>query len=398
MATSKQSGPKSSAKKSSTAKKLTERVENPYTGYYQIIEGKSEVELENKRQALYEKWAREQAKEDAKREEEEYKLREQQEQENYIRNRQIEAANKTKNEQARLQQLKQLHYYPTPNITTVDSYAYEKASAEVKKRKVYFPNKEDYMAAEKIVWWKKLLHRIKEEWFSENFERAENAYQDALKKAKEEQAKSDQEYAQNLREKEIPYRKKAGRMALCKEEEVFDYFIHALNVDRFNLFNNTFEKRYFDPVNYSPRTKEISFGYKIPSLQELDLIESVSYNEKNDEFEYHNYSPPQLQQHALEIAESILLRAFIVLFSSDEFQVLKSVDLTGVITYMDDAYGKEIIKPVMHVKMTKQQFNELGNLDKVNSHSLFSRVLNVEIVDGLYSKKDYEIPELKHED
>ena len=398
MATTKQSEPKSGAKKSSTAKKITERVENPYTGYYQIIEGKSEVELENKRQALYEKWAREQAKEDAKRQEEEYKLREQQEQADYIRNMHNEAAGRTKEAQTRLQKLKQLHYFPKPIITSVESYVHANATAEVKKRRVLFPDKEDYMREEKIGWLKKKLHGIKNEWYSESFERAEKAYQEALMKANEEQADSDKEYTRAIKEKEIPYRKKMGHMALGKEEDVLDYFFHALDFDTFNLIDSRFIKRYFTPANYSSKTKELSFGYRIPCLQEFDLFESVSYNERNNEFVYHDYSPPQLQQHALEIAESILLRTIIVLFSSDEYQVLKSVDLTGVITYMDDAYGKEIIKPVMHVKMTKQQFNELGNLDKVNSHSLFSRVLNVEIADGLYSKKDYEIPELKHEE
>ena len=393
MAASKQSE-SNNAKKSSSAKKLSERVVNPYTGRYQVIEGKNEIDLENKRQALYQKWDKEQAKEDAKREEEDQKLREQQEQEDYIRNRQVQAVEKTKAEQARIMRLKQLHYYPTPTITTLESYVFAKASPEVKKRKVHFPYKEDYMAAEKIGWGKKLLHRIKREWFSESFERAEKAYEDALKKAKEEQTESEQEYARNLREKEIPYRQKAGRMALGKEEELFEYFIHALEADRFNLINNTFEKRYFNPANYSPRSKEISFGYKIPNLQELDLIESVSYNEKNDEFEYHNFSPSQLQQNALEIAESILFRAIVVLFSSDEFHVLKSVNLRATITYMDDAYGKEIVKPVMRVKMTREQFDQLGDLGEINAHSLFSRELNVEIVDGLYLKKNFEIPAL----
>lgn len=390
MAASKQSE-SNNAKKSSSAKKLSERVVNPYTGRYQVIEGKNEIDLENKRQALYQKWDKEQAKEDAKREEEDQKLREQQEQENYIRNSQISASEKTKVEQARIKRLKQLHCYPTPTITTVESYVYAKASPEVKKRKVYFPYKEDYLAAEKIGWWKKLLHRIKEDWFSESFEHAEKAYQDAFKKAKEEQAESEREYARALREKEIPYRQTAGQMALYKEEAVFDYFFHALEADRFNLINATFKKRYFEPVNYSPRTKEISFGYKIPSLEELDLIESVSYNEKNDEFEYHNYSSSNQQQNAQEIAESILFRAIVVLFSSDEFHVLKSVALTAIIAYMDDAYGKEIHKPVMHVRMTREQFDQLGDLSKVNAHSLFTRELNVEIADGLYLKKDCEI-------
>lgn len=399
MATTKQSEPKSDNEKAPAkrqkAEKPTRRIIDQYTGYSKIIEGKNEIDLENKCQDQFRKWDEEQAKREAKLAEEQAKRDQQQAEADYIQDQKNKASDSTRAEHERLYKLKQLHFSPKPHISTVESYVKDKASAEVNKRRVYMPDKEDYLRKEKIRWWKRILHRLREKWFLEDFNRAEKSYQEALKQAQEDQAASEREYAEALQKKEIPYRQEMGRMATGHEQEVFNYFLHALRADTFSVSNGRYSKEFFEPATYSVKAKELSFGYRIPSLQELDLIESVSFDERTGQFEYHDYNPEVLQQHALEIAESLLLRELTVLFKSDEYQVLKSVCLTGIITYLDEAYGKSINKPVILVKMTKEQFEELGDLSKVNAHALFDRILHVKPVEGLYLKENYEIPGLK---
>ena len=230
--------------------------------------------------------------------------------------------------------------------------------------------------------------------FADKYSAADRKYNEALEAYQKEQAEYDQEYETAYKQEQLRYTRIAAHMGAGLIDDVVAYFHYVLCADIFNLGGVPFKKGFKRSWFYYAKEKELSFYYRIPTLDDLSLVQCYTYDERGDLLVPHQYPKAELQKHALDIASSILLRAIAVVFKSDPYDVVRKIDLIGYLEYLDESCGQMKQKDVFRAVVNKEQFNEL-DLEYVNPKMFFERKAKAEYADGLYLSENIDLAGLE---
>lgn len=353
-------------------KKITDILENPYTGEQIEISASTEEIFERRCNEQYRKWDNEQyvreAHAEAKR-----KTFEQKERDRYLRNLCCENLRPLKPERYIKEILGSIH----------QRYRYQPTLKEVRK--------------EAGLNWKIELASI----FSKKYrEKEEKIRHDALmqwinkmdeydEKVKEDQKEYDAK-RKELKEKLLHqlFLQSQGNSHCANE-----YYSYVLDRDDFSVDGINRYKNDHGIIRFNKKTGEIRLVYRIPDKDEISTVAEYVYNEKKDVIEQKAFDAKTATKWRLRIAESVLLRCIALIFASDPFDIVKVISVHGYLQYYDPAYGDTQRKVVMHARITKDIFLKV-DLKKVNPIDLFDRVLHVTTSSGLYSRESYELLEI----
>lgn len=359
--------------------KFSEIITNQYTGEEAEIKGSTKEIFDRRYQEQLDKWDKEQA---------------QREQDEYVQNKHQEAENLTSELTKANEYLNALCYYELHPLTP-KSYIYEKISS-IRQRHRYKPTLKD---AEADVGITKLVRAA---GFIPGKSKAN--LENLRVKAKELQKTRLEEYNKKIKEDETIYlRKRENEEKQCRHhiKDLSEgkargtrlYYSHALDRDDYSV---DCEKRYIPEyldLKFFPETGKLRFAYRIPNSNEIFSISKYEYNEKEDMIVPLSHNTKASSEWKLRIAESVLLRAAILVFLSDPYKTINSISMIGYLRYNDDAYGKEKIKSVIRVNIPREILDEVEP-ENVNPVALFSRGLKAQISTGLYKREPFDIPEI----
>ena len=201
------------------------------------------------------------------------------------------------------------------------------------------------------------------------------------------------EYQQKRKERETTLRNNVLALSKGSHVAASKYFGYALARDDYSV---DAKHRFFpdySELSFNHLDGSIQLSYRIPNTNEIPIIAKYEYNEKKDSIDPCFYDSKTSAKLRLQIAESVLLRAAAVIFLSDEFDLVKSISITGFIRYYDSAFGNDQSKNVIRITITKDHFGKI-NIEKVSPYDLFDRGLKAKISSGLYAKEPYEISDI----
>lgn len=179
--------------------------------------------------------------------------------------------------------------------------------------------------------------------------------------------------------------------------EVLEYFRDVLLVDDFTLDKLATNERYKSFVavtDYDPKSSELSYCLRIPNQEEICVIDSFFYDEKEEIISSRDVNKTRARNIRLRIVRAMLLRSAAMVYLSDDYENVKSVNITGYLNYYDSAFGNEQRIDAVKVKISKDTFEQL-NPEHLKLEDLFVRVLKVKEAAGLYNKEPFELNEIK---
>lgn len=175
--------------------------------------------------------------------------------------------------------------------------------------------------------------------------------------------------------------------------EVVEFFKTVLQSDKFTLDMFDSHELYRNGLimkEYNPETGELSYSYRIPDPEEICVIKGFYYDKESDSIISRELDKTVARNIRIKIARAILLRSAAMVYYSDVFENIKTIRITGYLTYFDAAFGTERDINVMSLEISKDTFNQIV-LERVSLSELFERELKTKEAVGLYSKKPYEL-------
>lgn len=180
-------------------------------------------------------------------------------------------------------------------------------------------------------------------------------------------------------------------------EEIIKFFQAVLSGDKFTLDRletNELYQSYVAVTDYDPKTSELSYSFRIPNQEEICVIKRFFYDDKEGIITSCDLSKTRAMNSRLRLVRAMLLRSAAMVFCSDAYESIKSVNITGYLSYYDSAFGNDQKIDVVKVKIGKDVFEQL-NPSRLKLEELFVRVLKVKEATGLYSKVPFELKEIK---
>ena len=180
-----------------------------------------------------------------------------------------------------------------------------------------------------------------------------------------------------------------------KANEVCEYFKEALLRDKFSL--DILETNELYPINviidgYSNESKVLSYHYRIPDHEQICVIGKFLFDENEETIVSKDIDAEHARIIRLKVARALILRSAVLIFGSDNYKNIESVNITGYLEYYDTAFGNWEYIDVMKVNISRECYNKI-NPERANLKDLFERKLKVKESTGLYIKRPYE---LKH--
>jgi len=147
-------------------------------------------------------------------------------------------------------------------------------------------------------------------------------------------------------------------------------------------------------TDYDPKSLELSYFFRIPKKEEICVIDNFFYDEKIERIISRDLDKTRSRSFRLRIVRAILLRSVAMVFCSDVYKNVKSVNITGYLSYYEPAFGNEQRINAVKVKINKDTFDQLVP-EIMNLEDFFVRVLKVKEAAGLYNKEPFELNEIK---
>lgn len=79
-----------------------------------------------------------------------------------------------------------------------------------------------------------------------------------------------------------------------------------------------------------------------------------------------------------------------MIYYSDQYELIKDLEITGYLSYYDNSYGTNRCKDVVRFTISKQDFDST-DFERVNIKSLFENRLKPKMSAGLYKKPSIEL-------
>jgi hypothetical protein len=179
-------------------------------------------------------------------------------------------------------------------------------------------------------------------------------------------------------------------------DEIIEFFQAVLSGDGFTLNRLEANERYQSFVavkDYDPTTSELSYSFRIPNQEEICVIDRFLYDDNEGIITSCDFDKTRAMNIRLRVVRAMLLRSAAMVYYSDSHGIIKSVNITGYLSYYDSALGNNQEINVVKVKIGKDVFKQL-NLSRLNLKELFVRVLGVKEATGLYSKEPFKLKEI----
>lgn len=180
-------------------------------------------------------------------------------------------------------------------------------------------------------------------------------------------------------------------------DEIIKFFQVVLSGDEFTLDRletNELYQSFVNVTDYNSKTSELSYSLRIPNQEEICVIKRFFYDDKEGIITSHDLDKTRAMNIRLRIVRAMLLRSAAMVYYSDTYERIKSVKITGYLSYYNSAIGNEQKINVVKVKIEKDILEQL-NLRHLKLEELFIRVIKVKETTGLYSKEPFELKEIK---
>lgn len=178
---------------------------------------------------------------------------------------------------------------------------------------------------------------------------------------------------------------------------MLEYFQAVLLFDEFTLDilkTNEWYESGVTVTDYDPKLSELSYCFRIPNQEEICVIERFVYDDNEETITSRDLDKTHARNIRLMIVRAMLIRSAAMVYCSDTYKNVKSVNVTGYLSYYDSAFGNEQRIDAVKVKISKDTFEQL-NPEHLKLEDLFVRVLKVKEAAGLYNKEPFELKEIK---
>lgn len=178
-----------------------------------------------------------------------------------------------------------------------------------------------------------------------------------------------------------------------KKEQVIAYLEDALYSDDFSTDGeNPFEIK-CRISDYKEESGELFLCYRIPRSEEINAVRSYVYDDKVNEVVAKRILGKFAKKYKLHIARSLLLRAVAMVYRSDAYEKIRTISIIGCVEYYDTAFGREIVKNVMKMTISRDIFKQIS-LETADVDDLFDRILKHKEAPDLYNKEEWEVKEI----
>lgn len=175
--------------------------------------------------------------------------------------------------------------------------------------------------------------------------------------------------------------------------EVLEFFKAVLQYDEFTLDMLGTNEPYQNDIimkEYDSKLGLLSYSYRIPNPEEICVIDRFYYDMKSDSIISRELDKTRTRNIRLKTARAILLRSAAMVYYSDAYENVKTLRITGYLSYYDSAFGTKRNVNAISLGISKDIFKQI-NLERAKLSELFDRVLKTKEVAGLYSKNLYEL-------
>ena len=173
-------------------------------------------------------------------------------------------------------------------------------------------------------------------------------------------------------------------------EEYFSFCLHQDSIPNNGL--EDFEFRFSD-LCYSANNKTLSFYYRLPEKGAVALVNKYEFSEDYNHIVYTPLEDEYATLYYKNELQALVFRAASVLFLSDEYKSIDSIDIIGFIDYYDPSYGTNQLKNVMRVTICATEFAKV-DITKVEIDRFLSSHAQMSVSAGLYEMKAYEVDDL----
>lgn len=147
---------------------------------------------------------------------------------------------------------------------------------------------------------------------------------------------------------------------------------------------------------YDEKTKTLSYRYRIPSSDEICVIDRFVYDGESGEVVAKELDKTHAKRVRMHLLQTLLLRSVARLICSDESKNIEFINLTGFLRYYDRAYGNNREINVVKLKIDRDILLQI-NPERANISELFERALKGKFKTsaGLYDKEPFCLTEIK---
>lgn len=241
------------------------------------------------------------------------------------------------------------------------------------------------------------IHKVKALFSPESRSKAEILQKEYSDKFSERVERMRKQYYKRQEESNKTIELKKEKLIMHDSTEVLEFFKFVLECDEFTLDmlgrNEPYQKDIL-MKRYDSKLGVLSYSYRIPNSEEVCVIDRFYYDEKKNNIKSRDLDKTRIRNIRLKAARAILLRSAAMVYNSDAYENVKSIHITGFLSYYDSAFGTKRNVDAIRFEISKEVFKQI-NLERVKLSELFDRVLKAKEVAGLYSKKPYELQEVK---
>lgn len=196
---------------------------------------------------------------------------------------------------------------------------------------------------------------------------------------------SQNEYNEEINARKKSYLEKNPKVVTEVFEEILRSDDFTLNlVEKYRINTSCYE--------YDPENSILKYIYRIPSVNEICYVHSVSMNNKTGKIKKNLYTLKERKSLYIQIVKKILLRSFAVVFRADTGNVVDNIEVIGVINGLNSISG-ESQKRVVTCKVSKKQIFGLEGIDVRDINEMFSQFEFV-ISSNIYADSFFEVKEI----
>ena len=183
------------------------------------------------------------------------------------------------------------------------------------------------------------------------------------------------------------------------KKQIINYFNAVLANDDFTL-DILYRQERYDSASmiseYDEKTKTLSYRYRIPSSDEICVIDRFVYDGESGEVVAKELDKTHAKRVRMHLLQTLLLRSVARIICSDESKNIEFINLTGFLRYYDRAYGNNREINVVKLKIGRDILLQI-NPERANISELFERTLKGKFKTsaGLYDKEPFCLTEIK---
>ncbi|MFR8064460.1 hypothetical protein [Thomasclavelia spiroformis] len=183
------------------------------------------------------------------------------------------------------------------------------------------------------------------------------------------------------------------------KKQIINYYNAVLANDDFTL-DILYRQERYDSASmiseYDEKTKTLSYRYRIPSSDEICVIDRFVYDGESGEVVAKELDKTHAKRVRMHLLQTLLLRSVARIICSDESKNIEFINLTGFLRYYDRAYGNNREINVVKLKIGRDILLQI-NPERANISELFERTLKGKFKTsaGLYDKEPFCLTEIK---